>query len=122
MTSAQFVTAVSSGAASGSHSALKPRAGSFATMAPAFFLIGAGAVAMPSHLPNDDKYDATLFRYESDLSSMTRAVYQTLQQPSVEERVIARLDAIFEELLASQRDLAIEDQKAIAKRLWQLYE
>jgi hypothetical protein len=56
------------------------------------------------------------------LSPRTTAAFELLKNQSTEERVIARLDAIFEDLLASQRDLEVDDQKAIAKRLWQLYE
>lgn len=121
MVSGQLVTTINSGAVSGSHSTVKPRVGSFATFAPAFFLIGAGAVAYADPTP-DYQPEHTWVNYENSLSSTTKAGFELLKHQSTEERVIARLDAIFEDLLASQRDLDAEDQKAIAKRLWQLYE
>lgn len=117
----QLVTTANSSAASGSHSTVAPRVGSLSTFAPAFFLIGAGAVAYADPTPYQ-RPEYSWIDYENSLSSKTKAVFELLRNQSTEERVIARLDAIFEDLLASQRDLDVDDQKAIAKRLWQLYE
>jgi hypothetical protein len=40
---------------------------------------------------------------------------------TMEQLVVAQLDNIFENLLASQQDLEPADHKAIASKLWGLY-
>ena len=123
MTAGLRITAVSS-----SHSnvqsrsgTLATRAGSLATIAPAFFLFGAGAVAYADPAP-DFIPEPSWIRYESGHSSRTKSVLETLKQFSIEQLIIAKLDGIFENLLASQQDLEPADQNAIALKLWQLYQ
>jgi hypothetical protein len=119
---------ISSAAVLGSHSTvqlrsgtLSTRAGSLATIAPAFFLFGAGAVAYADPAP-DSLPELGWIRYESSHSSTTKSVLETLKQPSTEQLIITKLDVIFENLLASQQDLELADQNAIASNLWQLYQ
>jgi hypothetical protein len=114
-------------AASNSHSVLQRRGGSLetkvgslASMAPAFFLVGAGAIAYPD--PTPEYYpDPHWVHYKSGISPTTPSILDTLRQTSLEDLVIAKLDSIFESLLASQRDLDQADHKAIASKLWELY-
>src|SRR5439155_25648389 len=98
-------------AASGSHSTLQPnrsslgtKVSSLASMTPAFFLIGAGAVGYPDPAP-DYKPDMNWVHYERGINLATPSLDALRQTSSIEDLVIAKLDSIFESLLASQQDL-----------------
>src|SRR6266705_2089584 len=110
-------------AASSSHSTLRPEVGSLATkagsltsIAPAFFLFGTGALAYPNPAP-DYQPEQNWVHYERGVTSTTPSILDTLRHTSIEDLVIAKLDLIFESLLASQQDLEPADHRAIALKL-----
>ena len=112
---------LASTAISSSNTTVKPLVGTLATIAPAFFLVGAGAIAYPDPAPEFQPAEPWV-QYGNALSSRTKPALESLRDQSAEELVIAKLDGIFESLLASQRDLEPADQKAIAASLWNLYQ